>query len=510
MNHFRHMFVAGCILLLWMIPALAQDDATPEPEPKQLLAWVAPGTVPGGHSADNSGEIVLIDADGNRESILSIPSQVMRVIPCGTEAASPDGSAFTFFIGNESNGTLYLLTGEVNTLLTLSSDVNAMACTGMGTLQYSADSSQIAYLDYADTYSTDISPTGRLIVAETETGDQIDNFENVAAFNLAGEVLTYVAFYSNSDGEAVEVAINTNDGDRTDEVVTLFADEENDCFFNSASVSAQVDDQIAAVLGYRCNQGDIRDTQWQFYTIDTAARNATLAQSGTTIGRFFPHTRTNLLFTSPDGETAFFSVPDGLNNRSVGIKAVDLDALTVTNVVAQNALMPSVSALPYDADNHTPLLSPDGRWLALVTNDGNNSANLNVIDLNAPNLPPINISAGSRGDTITEMAFDAESEILYFVAGANRGGDNVLFELDLASGNATRLSRGHYDQGVLRTDDNTMAIINWHSFADDEAPQLTIEQINLEDNDSTVLFESGTIVDGELTNAEFAYPLAWR
>ncbi|MCB9458425.1 MAG: hypothetical protein H6670_02160 [Anaerolineaceae bacterium] len=502
-----------CVMLAMLILSLsitvmAQDEATPEPEPPQLLAWVASGAAPGTQRPDAPGEIVLMDADGSMQPILNVPVQTItqRVIPCGESA---DGASFAFYIGDDTQGTLYLL-NEDDDLITLAENVSAMACVGMGTLQFSADGSRVGYLDYDDNYTEAVSPRGWLYLADAANGEQLDSFESVAAFNLTSGLLTTVSFYDDSDGKAVEVAINADNGQQVNEVATLFADANNDCFYNSASISPRIGDQIAVMLGYRCTQGDVRDTQWQFHVIDTEARSATLVQSGTTIGRFFPFTRTNTLVVAPDGETVFFTVPDGLYNNSVSLKAINLASSTVSNIIPQYVVMPGVSSLPYDSKAHAPLLSPDGRWLALVTNDPNGNAHLNVIDLNAPNLPPINISAGSSGDTVLEMAFDAASSALYFVAGGFTGGDNVLFQLDLASGNASRLSRGHYGHGVLDAESGTMALINWNTFANDEAPQLTLVDYDLADGSQNTVYESGTIVDGSLTDASFVYPMAWR
>ena len=48
---------------------------------------------------------------------------------------------------------------------------------------------------------------------------------------------------------------------------------------------------------------------------------------------------------------------------------------------------------PYEQGNHSSLLSPDGRLLALVRNNADNEASVMMIDLSAPDLPPIEISA---------------------------------------------------------------------------------------------------------------------
>ncbi|MAU10408.1 MAG: hypothetical protein CL607_11340 [Anaerolineaceae bacterium] len=501
--------VLAVMMLSMGLNVMAQaEDPTPVPEPPQLLAWVAAGTAPGAQSPDNPGEIVLMDADGNMEAILNVPTQAMmqRVVACGESA---DGRTFAFYIGNENQGTITLL-DEDNTLITLANDVSAMSCVGMGTLQFSADGSRVGYLDFSDNFTEAVSPRGRLVLADATNGEVLDRYENVAAFNLSSGLLTTVNFYDDNDGKAVEIAINADDGQQTSEVATLFADTDNDCFYNSASISPRLSNQIAVVLGYRCTRGDVRDTQWQFHLVDTDARSATLVQSGTTIGRFFPFTRTNTLVMAPDGATVFFTVPDGLYNNSVSLKAMDLASSTVRDVVPQYVAMPSVSILPYDARAHAPLLSPDGRWLAVVTSDPNSNADLNVIDLNAPNLPPINISAGSSGDTVVEMGFSGDGSALYFIAGGTEGGDNVLFQLELASGNAMRLNRGHYGHGVLDAESGTMALIDWRAFADDEAPQLTLVEMNLADNSQSTMYESGTIVEGKLTDASFIYPLAWR
>lgn len=506
------LLLGGLLLILLTVEVghlQAQDDATAAPtQPGSVLAWVADGEQAGTQRADAPGSLVWMTPDGIESTLLDLPQRTARVVPCGDHATAPDGEAFAFFVGSENTGDLHLV--RDGDRVTVAEGINAMACVGLGTFQFSPDGERLGYLDYSSDYRDRLSPTGRLVIHPGDGDDALASFDNASAFFLADDELYFTAFFTGNRDQAVEVAINVWDGDQVMEIATIFADEaENDCFYNSASLAPLDEDRIAALLGYRCNRGPVRETQWQLYLVNRQNRSATLAADGTTIGRFFPFTRTNAVFSAPETGTLYFTVPDGLNNRSVSVKALDLATQTVRDVIDQYALMVGLSNLPYQPDAHAPLRSPDGRWLALVTSDPNSDAALNLIDMAAPDLPPITLSAGSRGDTISEMVFSGDSSTLYYVAGGTDGSDNSLFALDLASATVTRLTRGNFGQGVLSPDGGTLALIDWQRFADDQPPLQRVIGYDISAGSSSVWVEGGAVVNAQLTEPRFAYPLAW-
>lgn len=489
--------------------SMTQAQGIALPDGDKILAWVANATEPGNQGASQPGSLVFFNSDGTQEVLLELPQGTSRVMACGDNATSPDGSLLALFVGQDS-GTLYVQRDQELELVTVANGVNAMACTGNGTFQFAPDGSRYAYLDYSADFANSLSPVGRLQVHESAGHSRTGSFENVAAFDLRDDTIASVSFFNNNNSEAVEVAISLWDGSSSREVATLFSDEENRCFYNSASTQVMDSDKLAVVLGYRCNLGPQRDSQWQFYVVDTTARSATLLSSDMAGGRFFPFTRTNQVFSSPDGETVFFTVPDGISNRSVSLKATEITEAALRDVVNRDLQMGTLSDPPYTSGNHAPLLSPDRRWLASVGNDANQNARLIVVDLASPDLPPIEVSAGSARDTISEILFTPDSSRIVFVAGGNNGNNNAVLVLDLSNGTETRISRGRYEQGVISPDGTMLGLVNWNLFKDDEAPRYDLTLLDLASAGQGTLFEGGEIVEEELTNPQFAYPLVWR
>lgn len=483
-------------------------------EGQRLLAWVAPGNRPGNQGATSVGELVFFNPDGTSEAVLTLPEGTTRVTECGPGGTSPDGTSFAFivtvFAGGSERGTIYLMNGASSELITIASEVNPASCTSSAPFQFSDDGTRFAYIDWPIDATTDVSPFGFLRIHEAATGEEIASFENVTTFDLNSAGAVWVNFFPNDDGEATEVAINTWDGTTDAEVSSLVAEEENDCYYTSASLT-EVSSGMIGIMGYRCNRGDVTGTQWQLYSIDSVNRTAQLEQSDTAAGRYFVFSNTNAIFPSPDGSHVFFTLPDGISSQSVSLYTTTVDAIAPTQLIQRSALMPSVSDLPYDDNNATALISPDGRFLAIVVNTPNNDATLNVFDLSDPSLPPILLDAGDQGDTIGSMVFNNASDRLYYVAGSDDGGNNSLFALDLTTGTESRIRRGRYAQMVISPDDSTLAIMNWVEFDPEEPRYLTLEVIEIASTTPTVVYVGGETDDeGELINQSFAYPIAWR
>lgn len=481
---------------------------------QRLLVWVAPGNRPGNQAAGTPGELVYFNPDGSTESILTLPQGTTRVTECGPNGTSPDGSVFAFIVsvtaGGEETGTIHLLNGASSELSAIASGLNPASCTGSTPFQFSPDGSRFAYIEWSPGVTNAISPFGFLRIFDTASASQIASFENVTTFDLTNSGAVLVNFFPNDDGEATEVAVITWDGNIDIEVSSLVADEENDCYYNSASIN-EVSSGLISIMGYRCNRGPVTSTQWQLFNIDPANRTAQLEQSDVSAGRYFAFSQTNAIFPSPDGGTVFFTLPDGINNQSVGLYTTAVDAIALNQLIDRSAVMPSVSDLPYDANNSTAQLSLDGRFLAVVVNTPNNDATLNVYDLSDPGLPPIAIDAGDQGDTIGAMVFNNTGDKLYYVAGTDQGGNNSLFALDLATGTESRIRRGRYAQLAISPDGASLAAMNWVEFSAEEPRYLTLEIIDIASTAPTVIYVGGEVdAEGELANQSFAYPLAWR
>ena len=516
--HTRHLILAIVALLLLVISANAQDAAAEVglKAGEKLLAWVGPGDVPGQQRPNTPGDVVYILPDGTLEPVLALAPQTSRVQPCGASAAtSPDGQHFAFFVGIagggiRDRGTLYLVNGTEANAQPIETELYGVTCIGAGLFAFSADSTQMAYMDYPDRYNVAASPSARLFIKDTATLQVIAEYANVAAFDMTDGGAAFVSFFYNNDQEAVEVAFSTWDGTRDREIAAIRADEGDDCRYISASITELADGHLASVLGYQCRRGETR-SQWQLYIVDPETRSATQVRSAAAPGAYFPFSGTNQIFASPDGAQVYFTVPDGFTNRTASLYTIQTSGeAALRQILLQALVMPTLSIAPYDAGNHTPVQSPDGRWLALVENTPDNDASLLVLDLAAPQLPPIRIPARSRGDSIGEMLFAADSSRLYFVSGANRAGDNSLFELELETGSDFRVDRGRFEQGVSSPDGTQLALMNWQIVDDDEPPFLNLLALNATTGLRQVLFEGAAIVNEDVTDQRFVYPLSWR
>lgn len=484
-----------------------------ESDSQRILAWISSANRPGNQSASNPGELVYLSSNGSTETILALPQGTTRVTECGPYGTSPDGSVFAFIVsigGGNERGTLYLLKDGNAELINVADDLNPASCVGSTPFQFSADGSQFAFIEWSADATNQTSPLGFLRIYDTETVSEILSVENTTAFDFTNDGMVWISFFNNGNNQATEVSFTIWDGRSEEEITSLVADEDNACYYNSGSVS-EIGDNLVAIMGYRCSRGDVTSTQWQLFNIDPDNQTAQLEQSEVASGRYFVFSQTNSIYASTDGSQVFFTLPDGFNSQSVGFYTTALDGNNATQILNNWGVMPSVSDLPYDDNNATALLSANGQYLAMVVNSPDSDAVLNVFDLSDATLPSITIDAGERGDTIGSMLFNSSSEVLYYVAGSDEGGNNSLFTLNLNTGAESRISRGRYAQMALSADDSTLAIMNWVEFDSDEPRYLTLETIDIASTETSVVYVGGEVDDeGKLINESFAYPLAWR
>lgn len=480
------------------------DDA-PLPAGQSILAWVGAGSAPGTQAGNNPGELVLITGEDTTESIFALPQGTQRVEPCGNLAEAADGSYFAFFVGNESEGTIYMMEGTNPELITIAEGAAPLVCLNQDTFQMDSAGKLFAYIDYPLDASRASSPRGRLRINSTVGASEVANFENVTAFDLNENSAAFMSFFYDDQSRATEVAISVWDGDNDREIATLIADE--GFYYSTASITQLSDGRLAATLGYREINGT---TQWQLYLVDVENRAANLVTSGNSNGGYFPFTGTNTIYAAPDASGVYFTLPDGVTNQTAQLAASNTSDAEPSIVIDRDMITSSTSDLPYDANNHEAITSPNGQYLAFVQNTPNAEATLTVVDMTAMDLPPIEISAGDRGDTIGEMIFTPDNSQLLYVAGEDEGGDNSLFALDLATGTEFRITRGRFAQGVISPDGASLALMQWISFDDDEPPYLTLVIVDGETGDDVTFFEGGEVVEGELENAQFIYPLSWR
>ncbi len=467
----------------------------------RLLVWLAPGQNPGEQTAP--GQLVFVDGTGGTTSVIDVPAQTSTVMSCGDEASSPDGSHFAFYMGGAA-GDLYMMSG-IDAPVVIDADVQAMACVGGGTFQWASDSSRFGYIAFEPGAASSEFPDGFMHIYNTASMAEELSSDNVVAFDLAPTGVAYVSFFTNDRNEADEAAVLWWSGNAEVEVATMQPEE--DCFFTSAQVAIAADGKFLLIMGHRCRRGETR-TQWQLYSVDPSARSATLASSDFQPGLFASFARTNNILFSKDGNTAFFTVPDGVTANTVAIATVNLSDMSITVPLERQAVFPTLSG----GANAFPRISPDGSQLATVVTSTSNDNAVYVWNLADPAAAPVVFEAGSGGDTISSMGFTPDSARLIFVAGGDRGADNSLIGLDLASGNNFRIARGSFSQGMVISPMGTeIAIMDWQELEDPQEPSwLNLVAVNLDSSEVVTLFEGSEIVEGKVENMQFAYPLVWR
>ena len=142
-----------------------------------------------------------------------------------------------------------------------------------------------------------------------------------------------------------------------------------------------------------------------------------------------------------------------------------------------------------------PVLSPDGAWLALVTDlvtgDYVKDAKLHVIELNAPELPPITseLHNNNHKDTFAVIAFTPDSRKVLYVGGGNNVQPNSLF----------------------MPDGGSVALIDWQILNSIDQPAYqNLIVIDLESRETHTVFTGAEVVDEIVIEQHFIYPLSWR
>ena len=448
-------------------------------------------------------QLALMNRDGNAISVMNIPADATRVTECGNEATSPNARFFAFYVGGDA-GDLYMMDNTKSPIRI--DDAEYLVCLGNGTFQFSPNSDRFAYIDFFPGVTREEYPDGNLKLFESSNGNQVATFDNVTAFDINNNQAVFVSFFVNDRNEADEAAVSLWDGSATREIATLRPSAER-CWFTSAAISFAPNGSAATVLGQRCAATGTQ-TQWQFYTLDPGAGSSTLAASDNQPGAFVPFARNNNVFYSPDGAFAYFTVPDGVTAYTAAVAAVQLSDFTITVPVERQAVFPNFSG----ATNAFPRFSVDGRWLAMAVSSPDNENQLMVLDLSNPTLPPIALSAGSRGDLISGLNFTRDNQQVVYTAGGQGGLDNALIALNLSSGSERRVLRGRFDRDVLvAPDNNTVALLDWQTVEDpDEPPYMNLVMVNLNDSAVGTLFAGADVIDGRVTNVRTAIPITWR
>ncbi len=476
----------------------------PEPDPALLLAWRGKGPGPGQQSAAEPGELVAVDASGAATSLLAIPPQTSRVELCGDQSTSPDGRTVAVYVGLDA-GELYLFRGAA--VPQKIDDVQALACVGGGTFQFAPDGTRFGYIAFEPDARQSEFPDGFLKLYTTSNAAQVYTYENVAAFDLTDNNAAFISFFTNNRGEADEAAVLLWDGSSEREVATLQPNTE-DCRFTSASIKTAPDGRLVALLGQRCpNEPAERQQIWQLYIVNPAERSATLAASDAARGAFAAFARAGQVLISPDGAQVIFSVPDGRTANTAALFRMTMADMRVQPIIEAGAVMPTYSGTVQSI----PRLSPDGRWLAVVVTTTPGEAELHAINLVDPLAPTIRLTAGSTDDAISAIRFTPDSRRVLAVAGGLNGTNNAMIDLDLASGNASRLARGRFSPAMaLSADGLRFGLLNWEVVEDpNEPPYATTILLDVNSAASTSIYTGAEIIDGKVENQTFLAPLAW-
>ncbi len=473
-------------------------------EGDQLLVWTAPAVLPDTQAANATGDIALVDSAGNIVPVIKVPDGANRVIACGSQAQSPDGRHFAFFMGLDSaqGGQLYLMTdGGTPTPV---ADVQYLACRGgNGRFTFSPDSSRFAYIAYeADARESDFSD-GTLRVGNTSDYSVIFEERSVVSFDMTDAGVGYLQFFTNDRNEADEAAIAFWDGTSAREI-TAFTVAEG-CRYTSGYIKVAPTGHLWVIVRELCRDRN----EWQLYDVNPDDRSVLVVQKEEPRGASVSYAETNNLIFSPDGATVFYTLPDGVGANSVTLYAAPVNDFAASKVVIEKgARFGNYSG----SLNANPVISPDKNWLAVVSDDGNSNYKLHIVNLANADAAPLEVEAGSRGDSITFMQFTPDSSRLIYTAGGVNGADNSLFAMELSSGSAFRIQRGNYaGWGAVSPAGDEVAILNYQIQEEGiRGPDfLNLEIINIDSGETTTLLTGGEVIDGEVQNTKFFAPFLW-
>lgn len=502
------------ILLVLLVSVLMNHDIA-QAQSGKVLTWMGEGRSPENRASNSVGELVYISADGTEEKVLDVPANAAGVYACGSNATSPDGRHFVFFVnipeGGRDGGVLYQVTGAGQPVEI--GAAHAYSCLGNGTFQYSPDGTRFAYINYDELPANSAYTSGTLRILETETRREIVTFPDVSAFELGNSSAILLQYYfdtentpTRNDDLVDEIAVITWDGSTSREIATLFADV--NCRFATSQV-ASAGDRLTALVGQRCNR-----SEWQLYTLHRDGTGLEVALTAPTGGQYALNTRTNTLFTTPNASRLIFTAPDGSETDRVQVFTVPtlniVEESALESVIQRGAVMPRYNARTFNLpDNAFPKYSDDRRWWATVVMEGSRPA-VNVIDLSASAITPI---VGTGSGAVLSLVFSPDNTALYYVSGQYERLENTLTRLDLDSGEATIIATGAYGAGVLSSDESTFAMVMWAEGTDSRASLYqTLALVNSADGSVTAtLFEGITYnANDELGSRQFAYPLAFR
>ncbi len=492
------MRIGLAIVIGWLvlIGVSSAQEIPSLPDGQQILMWAQP-------MGGGGGSLLLVGA-GEPQTVLPLSSSVSSVAPCGVNATSPDGRLVTFSVTDGGMTNLYQMRDNSPRLGILSNNINPMTCV-VG-VKYAPNSARVGYLTWSSPAVGAITPVARLLIHDAETLALVGNFENVADFTITAEGASFVTMFRNAQNEFVEVGVNVWDGTSTREVTTLVSNQSEGCVYTSVSLDHITATQLVVTVGFRCRRG-VTATQYQLYSVDLETRIATLLLQGQAKTQFLPSSRTNQVIVAPNNASIFQLLPDNLRTDSGVLVEVQLSA-PVERVLLPGAIqMPQVGRPPA---NSLPVLSPDGRWLALVVNDANNNATLYAYDLDAATIPPIFVPSSSRGDRFSGVQFTGDSGTLFYLAGTPEV--NAAFAVNLTTGISGRLARGRFklEAAAVSPFTPTVALVDSRTLTDSQPRYDTLVMLDLNTGAVTDLLVGADLSDNRVRDRISFVPIAWR
>lgn len=527
MPHLRKSSLVVIFLLIALLTACDSEsggDAQPTidlPTPSgqvsfqingRVLAWVGDGGYQGDHDPNNPGHLLLIDGLNRPTVALELPTGTTRVHACGEQATSPNGRYFTFYVGGIT-GDIYIMDGQ-GTPQIIASDVNAISCSGSGSLQFSDDSTMLGYLALDAVETGDDRNTGRLNLVTVNNRNPVDNFTvsgNVASFDIRETRVAYAQILSEGRNAVISIWEDGN----LQELPALAVSGSN-CTFRTAQVSLTPDNNVAILLGEQCS-GNGSGRYWSVQIASAFGGGFTQIIDGDSRGSYFPETRTGRLFATQDSAGVYFTVPDGISRRTVEVNQLIFEDGGLNNWV-ENATMPrynNSASVYYDSGTQaSPVLAQDESWWAVIEEAPNNEITIGMFNLVDAEIEPVSISPIFAGEIVSSMAFAPMRPTLFYVAGPDsQTEEKALYALGGDGINET-LVRGRFVDLIVSPDEQFVALTEWEIPEVRTQPNyLRLVVVSLTDPRAgrELMFDGAHInEEGSVQNRQFIYPLSWR
>jgi len=326
-------------------------------------------------------------AGGTPESLASAPSTRSVVATC----AERDDTLILRMGGDTmANQDVYPLDGKHKPLSL--GELPGLSCTHTFGTQFMSATSDIALIRYPDDVSRRQLATGDLRVLRRSDGSEITTLPSVNSFSVEGPSVLAVQISPDVDGKAIKGALATWEiGGQWQRIRPEHTPEEGCEFASGQAVSAG--DTLYVLWGQRCAGNPSR---WVLRSQNRTSGEIKTIAGGQTGGAYFPNTGTNKLILS--GNQALIAYPNGLNSDIANLVTVDLASGAVTEVIRGVSTEIHPPSLPTRFTR-----SANGRFLTLVTRDGNGDEQLFLYDLNTPDKKPTAYTSVARGARVSAV-----------------------------------------------------------------------------------------------------------